>query len=81
MSERIGMEASFVLVSNVLPYTPELQDEILYSLEPTSYEGQGDDRNPRWILPKMDWSWEMLKEYLGYSSEIMGEAKRKHSSR
>jgi hypothetical protein len=39
------MEASFVLVSNVLSYTPKLQDEILYSLEPTSYEGQGDDRN------------------------------------
>ena len=56
-----NIRASFILVSNVLPYTTELQDEILYSLEPTSYEGQGDDRNPHWILPKMDWSWETLK--------------------
>jgi MoaA/NifB/PqqE/SkfB family radical SAM enzyme len=54
------IRASYVLVSNVLPYTAELQNEILYSLEPTSYEGQGDDRNPHWILPKMDWSLETL---------------------
>jgi MoaA/NifB/PqqE/SkfB family radical SAM enzyme len=56
-----NIRASFILVSNVLPYTPELQDEILYNLEPTSYEGQGDDRNPLWILPKMDLSRETLK--------------------
>ena len=35
------IRASFILVSNVLPYTAEIQDEILYNLEPTSYEGQG----------------------------------------
>jgi MoaA/NifB/PqqE/SkfB family radical SAM enzyme len=52
--------ASYILVSNVLPYTPDLQDEILYSMEPTSYEGQGDDRNPLWILPKMDLNRETL---------------------
>jgi MoaA/NifB/PqqE/SkfB family radical SAM enzyme len=55
------IRASYILVSNVLPYTAELRDEILYSLEPTSYEGRGNDRNPHWILPKMDWSLETLK--------------------
>jgi MoaA/NifB/PqqE/SkfB family radical SAM enzyme len=52
------IRASFILVTNLLPYTAELQDEILYSLEPTSYEGQGWTGNPLWILPKMDWSQE-----------------------
>ena len=33
-----------------------MQDEILYNLEPTSYEGPGWYGNPLWILPKMDWS-------------------------
>ena len=64
-----NIRASFVLVSNVLPYTSELQDEILYSLEPTSYDGQGDDRNPLWILPKMDWSWETLKSISTIASQ------------
>jgi MoaA/NifB/PqqE/SkfB family radical SAM enzyme len=50
------IRASFILVTNLLPYTAELQDEILYNLEPTSYEGQGWTGNPLWILPKMDWS-------------------------
>ena len=63
------IRASYVLVSNVLPYTPELQDEILYSLEPTSYEGHGDDLNPHWILPKMDWSWETLKSISTIASQ------------
>jgi MoaA/NifB/PqqE/SkfB family radical SAM enzyme len=54
------VRASFILVSNVLPYTPELKDEILYSLETTSYEGQGDDRNPHWIFPKMDRIWDKV---------------------
>jgi len=48
------IQASYIIVSNVLPYTAELQDEILYSLEPTSYEGQGNERNPHWHIPKMD---------------------------
>jgi MoaA/NifB/PqqE/SkfB family radical SAM enzyme len=63
------LRASFVLISNVLPYTAELQDEILYSLEPTSYEGQGDARNPHWHIPKMDWKWETLKSIATIASE------------
>ena len=50
------IRASFILVTNLLPYTAELQDEILYQLVPDGYEGQGAAGNPLWILPKMDWS-------------------------
>jgi MoaA/NifB/PqqE/SkfB family radical SAM enzyme len=50
------IRASFILVTNLIPYTAEMQDEILYHLGPTSYEGQGSSYNPLWILPKMDWS-------------------------
>jgi len=63
------IRASFVLVSNVLPYTPELQDEILYNLEPTSYEGKGNDRNPRWHFPKLDWRWETMNAIAAIASE------------
>jgi MoaA/NifB/PqqE/SkfB family radical SAM enzyme len=58
------IKASFILVSNVLPYTAEMQNEILYNLEPTSYEGQGSSGNPLWILPKMDWSRETQEPLL-----------------
>jgi MoaA/NifB/PqqE/SkfB family radical SAM enzyme len=50
------IRASFILVTNLLPYTAEMQDEILYSLSPTSYGGQGWTYNPLWMLPQMDWS-------------------------
>ncbi len=50
------IRASFILVTNLLPYTAEMQDEILYNLGPTSYEGNGWTANPLWIFPKMDWS-------------------------
>ena len=56
---RIGeqLEASFILVTNVLPYTAVLQDEILYGLRATSYhEGEGEAYSPMWILPHMDWN-------------------------
>lgn len=50
------IKASFILVTNVLPYKAELQDEILYRLGPSSYEGEGAPYNPLWILPHMDWN-------------------------
>jgi MoaA/NifB/PqqE/SkfB family radical SAM enzyme len=50
------IRASFIIVSNLLPYTAEMQDQILYNLEATSYEGQGWSHNPLWMLPKMDWN-------------------------
>lgn len=48
--------ASYIIVSNLLPYTAEMQDEILYNLEPTSHEGQGSVAAPLWLLPKLDWN-------------------------
>lgn len=50
------ISASFILVTNVLPYMTALQDEILYKMGMTSYDGDGTRYNPRWILPHMDWN-------------------------
>jgi len=50
------ISASFILVTNVLPYMTALQDEILYNMGMTSYDGDGTRYNPRWILPHMDWN-------------------------
>ena len=50
------IRASFILVTNLLPYTAELQDEILYNMGLTSYEGEGRPYDPLWIMPHMDWS-------------------------
>lgn len=55
------IRASYIIVSNVLPYTVEMQDEILYNMGPTSYEGEGASFNPLWVLPKMDWNRDTLK--------------------
>lgn len=52
------INASFILVTNVLPYTAELQDEILYSQGPGTYEGEGVPYLPLWILPHLDWNQE-----------------------
>jgi MoaA/NifB/PqqE/SkfB family radical SAM enzyme len=54
------IRASYIIVSNVLPYREEMQAEILYNMGPTSYEGQGATFNPLWILPKMDWNRDTL---------------------
>jgi MoaA/NifB/PqqE/SkfB family radical SAM enzyme len=53
IAERI--KASFILVTNVLPYTAELQDEILYNMVPSTHESRGAPYVPLWILPYMDW--------------------------
>ena len=63
------IRASYIIVSNVLPYTAGLQDEILYSLEPTSYEGQGSDLHPHWIFPKMDWNRDTLESIGAIASQ------------
>ena len=47
--------ASFVMVSNVLPYSAELVDEVLYGRVATAAEGsEGSAWSPRWSLPRMD---------------------------
>jgi MoaA/NifB/PqqE/SkfB family radical SAM enzyme len=50
--------ASFILVSNLLPYTAELQDEILYNMGPSANESHERPFDPLWILPHMDWTQE-----------------------
>jgi len=48
--------ASFIIVTNVLPYSEELRGEVLYSLKATAYSGVGGPMTPMWFLPRMDWS-------------------------
>lgn len=50
------LRASFILVTNVLPYSPELEDEVLYNLKATAFGDQGSPGTPKWILPRMDFS-------------------------
>jgi MoaA/NifB/PqqE/SkfB family radical SAM enzyme len=50
------IKSSFILVTNLLPYTAELQGEILYSIGPDTCEFQGSPYNPLWILPNIDWN-------------------------
>ncbi len=53
LASRIG--ASFIIVSNVLPYSEELVEETLYDCVATSIEGgRGSPYVPRWSLPRMD---------------------------
>ena len=47
--------ASFIIVSNVLAYTPELIGETLYDRGATAFPGPGSGSSPRWQLPKFDW--------------------------
>jgi MoaA/NifB/PqqE/SkfB family radical SAM enzyme len=65
IAERI--KASFILVTNVLPYTAELQDEILYNMVPSTLESEGAPYVPLWILPHIDWS----RETQGPLSDVM----------
>ncbi len=47
--------ATFIIVSNVLAYTPELQSETLYDHRVTASEGGETTAAPRWQLPTFDW--------------------------
>jgi pyruvate-formate lyase-activating enzyme len=46
--------ASFVIVSNVLAYSPELVAETLYDRGATAGGGPATTATPRWLLPRMD---------------------------
>jgi len=52
LAAQIG--ASFVIVSNVLAYSPELAAETLYDRGATSSAGPATSAAPRWLLPRMD---------------------------
>jgi len=66
VAKQIG--ASFIIVTNVLPYSEELQNEVLYNLKATSYAGKGSPWTPMWILPRIDFNrhtqeplWQILR--------------------
>jgi MoaA/NifB/PqqE/SkfB family radical SAM enzyme len=56
--ERLAADlaASFIVVSNVLPYTEELVSEALYHDAATARTGDGLARMPRWYLPRLEWN-------------------------
>lgn len=54
IAKRIG--ARFILISNVLIYAAELQEEALYHIKATASRGKETTLTPRWILPKMDFN-------------------------
>ncbi len=55
------IKASFILLTNILPYTADLQDEILYRLGPRTNKSIGSPSFPIWILPEIDFTGETLK--------------------
>lgn len=53
LAARLG--ASFIIVTNVLPYTAELMTETLYDFRVTASGGALTTAAPHWRLPKFDW--------------------------
>jgi len=61
-----SLEASFVVVTNVLPYAREFKDEILYFLSAGSPHPRTRSRwYPEFVLPRMDARPEVLEPLLG----------------
>jgi len=59
-----SMGASFVVVTNVLPYTEEIKEEILYWLATGSYPLARSKWSPEIVLPRMDARRECLEPLL-----------------
>ncbi|MGA9350483.1 MAG: radical SAM protein [Anaerolineae bacterium] len=59
-----SMEASFIVVTNVLPYTEEFKGEILYWLATGSYPLARSKWSPEIVLPRMDARREYLEPLL-----------------
>ena len=47
--------ASFIIVSNVLAYTPELVAETLYDRSATGCSAPASTASPHWRIPRFDW--------------------------
>ncbi len=60
-----SMEASFIVVTNVLPYTEEFKEEILYWLATGSYPLARSKWSPEIVLPRIDARREYLEPLLG----------------
>jgi MoaA/NifB/PqqE/SkfB family radical SAM enzyme len=71
-----SLGASFIVLTNVLPYTEELKDEILYRMSAaTSYSSPRSKWGPEILLPRMDIrreSFEPVLALLGNSSALNG---------
>ncbi len=63
--------ATFIIVSNVLAYTPELLEETLYDHHASSLVGAETSAAPRWRLPAFDWDGQ-LGAALGEALERSG---------
>ncbi len=63
--------ATFIIVSNVLAYTPDLQAETLYDQRVSASDGGETTAAPRWQLPAFDWD-EELGAALGSALERSG---------
>lgn len=68
-----SLEASFLVVSHVLPYTEDMVEETLYgSSAGTSYPGSRTKYTPEVLLPRMDWRRELdprILELLQHSTQ------------
>ncbi|HZK67081.1 MAG TPA: radical SAM protein [Chloroflexota bacterium] len=61
-----SLNASFIVVTNVLPYTREMSDEILYNLSAgSSYPSQSSVWSPEVRLPRMDLTRETVPALAG----------------
>ena len=69
-----SMEASFVVVSHILPYTEDMVDETLYgSTAGSVYPHHRSKWTPEVVLPRMDWRRELdahVLELLQHSSQM-----------
>ncbi len=63
--------ATFIIVSNVLAYTPELLEETLYDHRASLLSGAETSAAPRWRLPAFDWDGQ-LGAALGEALERSG---------
>ncbi|HEY5388647.1 MAG TPA: radical SAM protein [Thermoleophilia bacterium] len=65
--------ATFIIVSNVLAYTPDLRNETLYDHRVTASEGAETAAAPRWQLPTFDWDEDLgaaLGQALAHSGPV-----------
>ena len=71
LAARLG--ATFIIVSNVLAYTPELLDETLYDHRASSLSRAETTAAPRWRLPAFDWDGQLgaaLGEALSHAGPV-----------
>ncbi|HNS49998.1 MAG TPA: SPASM domain-containing protein [Anaerolineae bacterium] len=66
----LHMKASFVVVTNVLPYCAEFKDDILYGLLPTPPQAERSFWRPEMVLPRIDARSETLGPLAGLMQHV-----------